>query len=88
MQVVTISSQRQITLPKAILDALSVAKKDKLLIRIEDKKLIAKPISKSIVAETAGSLRKYIRKEKLDRPFKEIMQVTKKATARKLIQND
>lgn len=65
MQLVTISSQRQITIPADMLGQLGVNKKDKLFLTIEEKKLIAKPQKGSAVKRLAGSLSHLIPKSKL-----------------------
>ncbi len=84
MKLATISSQRQITLPKALLKALDLEVKDRLFLMVENKQLIAKPITKSIVNELAGSWADQVAAGKKGQSFKEIMQSTKKNTARKL----
>lgn len=56
MQLVTISSQRQITIPADMLGQLGVDKLDKLFLTIEEEKLVAKPQKGSLVDRLAGSL--------------------------------
>lgn len=84
MNIVTISSKNQITLPKDLLASLGVGVKSQLLIDKESENIVLKPLKKSIVEEVGGSLRKYIDPKKLGVPFSEIMEETKKIVARKL----
>ncbi len=56
MQLVTISSQRQITIPVGMLEELGLEGKDKLFLTIEEKKLVARPRKGSVVDRLAGSL--------------------------------
>jgi len=86
MNIVTVSSQRQITIPKQVLDQLLVSKKDKLLLNIEDSQLVLKPIGKSIVEKLSGSLAEYIPKNKRKTSFKKIMTQTQKIAAKELAQ--
>jgi len=65
MQLVTISSQRQITIPVDMLGQLGVDKKDKLFLTIEEKKLVAKPQKGNVVDRLAGSLNHLVSKSKL-----------------------
>lgn len=65
MQLVTISSQRQITIPVNMLDQLGVDKKDRLFLTIEGKNLIAKPQKGNLVNRLAGSLNHLVPKSKL-----------------------
>lgn len=65
MQLVTISSQRQITIPADMLGQLGVDKQDRLFLSIEEKKLVAKPQKGSVVKRLAGSLNHLVAKSKL-----------------------
>ena len=65
MQLVTISSQRQITLPVDMLNQLGVDKKDKLFLTVEGERMIAKPQKGSLVNQLAGSLNYLVSKSKL-----------------------
>ena len=65
MQLVTISSQRQITIPADILSQLGVDKKDKLFLTVENKKLVAHPKKGSVVDRLAGYLNPLVPKSKL-----------------------
>lgn len=87
MQLVTISSKRQITIPKRMLSSIGMRPKDKLLIDDVGDILVIKGISKSVVDQTAGSLTKYIPASKRNKSFAKIMRETKKAAAKKLAKN-
>lgn len=84
MNIVKISSKNQITLPVRLLNDLGVKANDKLLLEKKEDVLVVKPITISIVDELAGSLNKYIKPEKLGKPFSEIRKETQKIVARKL----
>lgn len=60
MQLATISSKRQITIPKDMLEHLGLSFYDKLLIEKGEKSLLLKPVKKYISDETSGSLRHLI----------------------------
>ncbi|GEM_PF-3400543 len=85
MKMVLLSSKGQITIPRDIQIMLGVGHKSRLAIYLQDKMLIIKPMYSSIVAQTAGSLKNYISKEKLGQPFSKILAATKKEVARELI---
>lgn len=84
MNIVTISSKRQITIPKEYLDSLGIGAKSKVILQKEDENIVLKPLKKSIVEEVGGSLKKYIDPKKLGVPFEEIMKETKRIVSKKL----
>lgn len=84
MNIVTLSSKNQITLPIELLTSLGITPKEKLLVDIKDNLLFLKPLKTSIVDESAGSLTKYITANKLSVPFSSVYKETKKITAKKL----
>jgi len=87
MKITTISSKNQITIPKEMLLLLGLKHKDKLLIDRKGEELVLKPIKSSLVKQTAGSLDQFVSYPKLKKSFKEIMRITKKKTAKKLLSN-
>lgn len=87
MNIVTISSKNQITIPKNLLLSLNLRPAEKLVLDIENGMLVAEPFVGSIVEGTAGSLTSYIVKNKLKKAFSYILAKTKKKTARKLVKN-
>jgi len=82
MHIATISSQRQITLPKAYLTELTLSIKDKVKISINDQKLILEPVLSS-TADLAGSLLAYIPKSKIGTSYV----VAKKVAIKNIIQD-
>jgi len=86
MNIATISSKNQITLPVELLLGLSLRPYDKVLVEQEKKTIVLKPISGSIVSELGGSLNKFTKAEKLGVSFEEIMKETKKKTAKRLLE--
>ena len=84
MQIVTISSQRQITLPERLLAEIDVEKRDKLVLRVESGTIVAEPVRSSVVEEVAGSLLNKIPAAKRGKPFKVIEQKVKDIAAREL----
>lgn len=85
MQLVTISSQRQITIPANILEELGLEEKDKLFLTIEEKKLVAQPRKGSMVKRLAGSLNHLIPRSKLkiptDKAIEKAMEIMAKEIA-------
>ena len=74
MKLVTISSKRQITIPKDLLESLGLEAGDKAVLQRQKAYLSVKPVGKSIVEQTAGSLSKYIHPSKLGKSLKETQQ--------------
>lgn len=73
MHIATISSQRQITIPKALLDQLSLSAKDKVKIEVDnDQLMIKKTVS---LMDLSGCLRKYIHPSKLGVSFEHAKKV-------------
>lgn len=84
MKIVTLSSKNQITIPKDMLGYLGIQKQSKLMIDYRENEMVIKPLRSSIVSQTAGSLTKYVAKNKLGKSWNEIMKQTKNIVAKKL----
>lgn len=84
MKIVTLSSKRQITIPKHILGDRVLRPGDRLIIQKEQDGLSMKPLGTSVVRETAGSLGKYISSAKRGVSLSAILRETKKKTSKKL----
>ena len=84
MHIVTISSKRQITIPKSLLETLGLEPRKKVLIEKDGGILKLRPIKKSVVEETAGSLRKYVHPSLLGKSVEEIDREAKKLYAEHL----
>lgn len=84
MKIVTLSSKRQITIPKHILGEKILRPGDRLLIQREQNGLLLKLLGTSVVHETAGSLGKYIPSTKRGVSLSVILRETKKKTSKKL----
>ena len=84
MHIATISSKRQITLPKHFLEALGLEPRKKVLIERDKNILKLRPIRKSVVEETAGSLKKYVNPSLLGKSVEEIDREAKKLYAEHL----
>lgn len=84
MKIVTLSSKRQITIPKHILGDRILRPGDRMIIQREQNGLLMKLIGTSVVRETAGSLGKYIPSAKKGASLSEILRETKKKTSKKL----
>lgn len=82
MQLVTLSSQNQITIPVEILRAFNVKSGDKLLIEKEAQAIKIKAAGESVVNRLAGSIN--IPKSKQGVHFDKVLKQTKKRVARKL----
>lgn len=85
MQIVTISSKNQITLPVALLRSFGLTQFQKLLIDKDEEQIVLRPLKKSIVAETAGSLTPHVASTKLGRGWKEVLRETKKIVSKRLV---
>lgn len=84
MKIITLSSKNQITIPKEAVEQLQLLNTRKLILEYKNKEIVLKPLKISIVEQTAGSLTKYIPKNKLGKSFKTIMEVAKIKAAREL----
>jgi len=84
MHIATISSKRQITLPKHLLESLGLEPKKKVLIERDKGTLRLRPVRKSVVEETAGSLKKYVHPSLLGKSVEEIDREAKKLYAEHL----
>ena len=84
MRIVTLSSKNQITIPKEAVQRLDLLATRKLLIEYNDDRVILKPLTSSIVEQTAGSLKQYVPKSKIGKSFKTIMEITKRKAAKEL----
>ena len=84
MKIVTLSSKRQITIPKHILGDRILRPGDRMIIQREQDGLSIKPLGTSVVRETAGSLGQYIASAKRGVSLSAILRETKKKTSKKL----
>lgn len=73
MHIATISSQRQITLPKSMLESIGAKVGDKLWIKISNGSIVAE--KERDISELAGCLRPYIHPSKLGVPYEEAKRV-------------
>lgn len=80
----TISSKRQITLSKDLLERLNIAPKEKVLIESSNGTATLKPFKSLVSKDLAGSLTKYVKSSKLGKSFDQILKETKKKTSKKL----
>lgn len=81
MKIATISSKGQITIPKDIQRSLNVGQGSKVMLYPDRNVLMIKPLTNSIVEQTAGSLQSYIPKDKFALPFSKIKEETQKLVA-------
>lgn len=84
MYTVTLSSQRQITVPKGLLDTIGFGKGGKLFLYVKNDNIVAIPIRDSIVKSLAGSLEKLIPDNKKAASLNTIDRLTRKAVAAKI----
>lgn len=87
MHIATLSSKRQITIPKRFLDELRLKPKSKFILELEkgENRLSLKPIKKSIAEELAGSLTKFVDPSKLGVPFSKIREEAQRLAAEELV---
>ena len=79
-----ISSKHQITLPVRLLEELNVAAGDRLEVTSDGRHVVLTPMRRSIVEQTAGSLRPYISPDKLGTRFEEVWEETQQLAAEAL----
>jgi AbrB family looped-hinge helix DNA binding protein len=83
-RIVTLSAKGQFTIPRVIRGRLGVDSGDRLVLDVADGQLRIAPLRRSITAQTAGSLRRYVPKEKLGKPWNEIIETTQRLVAKQL----
>ena len=88
MNIITLSSKQQITLPQEILIQLAFEPGSKLLLETDKEKIILTPIRKSIVDQLGGSLARYVASEKRGVAFEQVLRETKSIVAKKLAQDN
>jgi len=81
-QVVSITSQGQISIPVMMRRALSLNKYNKASVRLDKKRIIIEPIPD--IMELEGILHVYAIKNK---PIEEIMRMEKEAAAKAIVEN-
>lgn len=85
MHIVSLSSKNQITLPQAMLYALGIPKRSKLLIDKTNDGLLIKTLPVGITDSLGGSLTSFVSGGKKQQSFAKIMQMTRLKVARKLV---
>lgn len=81
MPIVKLSSQRQITIPKWMLELIGAKAHDKLVVKFEDNRLILELIKKDLVEELAGSLAHLVPPDKRNIPIEEAIKMAKDIAA-------
>lgn len=84
MKVVTVSSKRQVTIPKRLLNILNVEPGSKLVLKVQKDLLIAQPLGTSVVEQTAGSLTASVSRSRFGVPFPQALKKTKQIVAKDL----
>ena len=84
MKMVTVSSKRQVTIPKRLLDALNLEPGNKLVLKVQKNSLIAQSLGSSVVEQTAGSLTAFVGRSRLGVPFSQALEKTKELVAKDL----
>jgi AbrB family looped-hinge helix DNA binding protein len=80
--IVYLSAKAQFTIPQPLRRHLGVQPGSKLELIVRDRDLLIRPIRRSVAAATAGSLRRYVAKDKLGRSWEEIIETTKTMVSR------
>lgn len=60
----SVTAKGQFTVPKAIREEVGVTPGDRVTLTIEEGAIVLKPMGRSIVAETAGSLAQHVRRRR------------------------
>lgn len=84
MQIALLSSKGQITIPKKVQRELQISHRSKLAIYPQKDSIIIKPLKSSITEQTAGSLARFIPREKKGVSFEKILEETKRIVAYEL----
>lgn len=84
MKIATISSKGQITIPKDVQKMMNVTYGSKVMLYPDKDMLMVKPLRKSLVEQTAGSLAHLIPPEKRGIPWSKVIKETQKIVAKKL----
>lgn len=84
MQISLLSAKGQITIPKKIQKELQIGHRSKLAIYPQKDAIIIKPLRSSITEQTAGSLTRFIPKDKRGVSFEKVLEETKKMAASQL----
>ena len=84
MKYTLLSSKGQLTIHKSIQKNLGIAPRSKLALYQERNYLIIKPLTKSIVDETAGSLTNSVPKDKLGIPWEKVREETHRLAAEEI----
>lgn len=84
MQIATISSKRQLTLPKDMLLKLGLDLGSKVILQGREEDILIRSLKKSIIEDLAGSLTRFISTDKLGVSYGKIIKATKQKTAGKL----
>lgn len=84
MPIVKLSSQRQLTIPKWMLELIGAKAHDKLAVKFEDGKLILELVKEDWVGSLAGSLTHLIPEDKIDIPVDEAIEMAKEIAAQEI----
>lgn len=84
MQIALLSSKGQITIPKKVQKELQISHRSKLAIYSQKDLIIIKPLKSSIAEQTAGSLSRFIPKDKRGISFEQVLEETKKIVSSEL----
>ncbi|HLB60711.1 MAG TPA: AbrB/MazE/SpoVT family DNA-binding domain-containing protein [Patescibacteria group bacterium] len=85
MYTVKLSSKNQITLPAALVRQLKIPKGGRLILELQKHDAVTlRPQKKSLVEELGGCLTKYVPPEKLNIPFDQVMEETKRLAAKEI----
>jgi AbrB family looped-hinge helix DNA binding protein len=81
---VTLSAKGQFAIPKPLRVRLGARPGDRLVLTVHRGHLRIARLHQTITQQTAGSLRRFVPKEKLGRPWKEIIETTKRLAVQEL----
>lgn len=72
MHLAKISSQNQITIPVGIMRQLGLKQADRVVVTVEQDKIVLVPQEESVVEELAGSLDEYVAEDKKGKSWEKI----------------
>ncbi len=62
--IASVTAKGQFTVPKAIRETVGIKPGDRVTLCVQDGAIVLKPLGRSIVAETAGSRAKHVRRRR------------------------
>ncbi|HRN70754.1 MAG TPA: AbrB/MazE/SpoVT family DNA-binding domain-containing protein [Candidatus Woesebacteria bacterium] len=86
MKIATVSSKGQITIPQDMLkNILNISYGSKVILSPDKNTLTIRPLTQSIVEQTAGSLKKFVDPKLLNISFEKVREETQRIAAEEIV---